>query len=143
MAFELYDYKVIRKRLGIDLSSFEQVKIFAQYENIAPTGIRFYIRSFNPLYSKALDKETWKYNGIEYWLKNQSNPVEIPLNSLQVATWWLVDYNIPIAQSAPDFKHSMLVELSTGNNIPEGQADYKQGWIDHYLNAMKEYFANG
>jgi len=26
------------------------------------------------------------------------------------------------------------------NNIPEGQPDYKQGWIDHYLNPMKTYF---
>ncbi len=25
-------------------------------------------------------------------------------------------------------------------NIPEGQADYKQGWIDHYFNPMKTYF---
>ena len=25
-------------------------------------------------------------------------------------------------------------------NIPEGQPDYKQGWVDHYFNPMKEYF---
>ena len=25
-------------------------------------------------------------------------------------------------------------------NIPEGQPDYKQGWIDHYFNPMKIYF---
>ncbi len=121
LAFELYDYKVIRKRLGINFNSFNTVKIFAQYENIDPTGIRFNIRSFNPLHSTALDEESWKYNGIEYWLKNQSNPVEIPLKSLQVATWWLVENNIPISQSAADLKHSMLLEISTGNNIPEGQ----------------------
>jgi len=30
--------------------------------------------------------------------------------------------------------------LLTHKNIPEGQPDYKQGWIDHYFNPMKEYF---
>jgi len=25
-------------------------------------------------------------------------------------------------------------------NIPEGQPDYKQGWMDHYFNPMKTYF---
>lgn len=28
----------------------------------------------------------------------------------------------------------------THNNIPEGQSDYKQGWIDNYFNPMKAYF---
>ena len=28
----------------------------------------------------------------------------------------------------------------THNNIPEGQSDYKKGWIDHYFNPMKEYY---
>ena len=26
------------------------------------------------------------------------------------------------------------------SNIPEGQPDYQKGWIDHYLEPMKEYF---
>jgi activator of HSP90 ATPase len=30
--------------------------------------------------------------------------------------------------------------LMIHKNIPEGQPDYKQGWIDHYLNPMKIYF---
>jgi activator of HSP90 ATPase len=26
-------------------------------------------------------------------------------------------------------------------NIPEGQSDYKKGWIDHYFNPMMAYFS--
>ncbi|GAB5409367.1 MAG: hypothetical protein BalsKO_17320 [Balneolaceae bacterium] len=26
------------------------------------------------------------------------------------------------------------------SNIPEGQSDYKKGWIEYYFNPMKEYF---
>ena len=28
----------------------------------------------------------------------------------------------------------------THNNIPEGQADYKKGWIEYYFTPMKQYF---
>lgn len=27
-------------------------------------------------------------------------------------------------------------------NIPEGQTQYEQGWVDHYFEPMKEYFNN-
>ncbi len=30
----------------------------------------------------------------------------------------------------------MLIHI----NIPEGQTQYEQGWIDHYFTPMKEYF---
>jgi len=30
--------------------------------------------------------------------------------------------------------------ILTHNEIPEGQPDYKQGWIDHYFSPMKMYF---
>jgi activator of HSP90 ATPase len=30
----------------------------------------------------------------------------------------------------------------THSNIPEGQSNYEQGWIDHYFIPMKEYFKN-
>jgi activator of HSP90 ATPase len=29
------------------------------------------------------------------------------------------------------------------NNIPPGQPDYKQGWIDNYFTPMKKYFIHG
>ena len=29
----------------------------------------------------------------------------------------------------------------THKNIPKGQTQYKQGWIDHYFTPMKEYFS--
>jgi len=27
-------------------------------------------------------------------------------------------------------------------NIPDGDADYETGWVDHYFNPMKAYFGN-
>ena len=30
--------------------------------------------------------------------------------------------------------------LLTHKNIPKGQTQYKQGWIDHYFVPMKEFF---
>lgn len=28
------------------------------------------------------------------------------------------------------------------SNIPDGESDYKQGWVDHYFSPMKDYFKN-
>ncbi len=30
----------------------------------------------------------------------------------------------------------------THSNIPEGQSDYKKGWIEHYFEPMSEYFSS-
>ena len=30
----------------------------------------------------------------------------------------------------------------THTNIPEGQTQYEQGWVDHYINPMTDFFNN-
>jgi len=40
-----------------------------------------------------------------------------------------------------EIEHGSLLTL-THSNIPEGQSDYKKGWIEHYFNPMKAYFKN-
>ncbi len=50
--------------------------------------------------------------------------------------------------NTPDSELTLIfIETDSGcelqlshNNIPEGQPDYKQGWIDHYFTPMKQYF---
>ena len=32
--------------------------------------------------------------------------------------------------------------ILTHTNIPQGQTQYKQGWIDHYFSPMKEFISN-
>jgi diguanylate cyclase (GGDEF)-like protein len=108
-------------KIGLDLSSFDRVTVAASYKENKSASIRFQIRSYEPEYSNLKSDSTWKYNGIEYWPEKSSYPTKIPMRSLQVATWWLNEQEIPIEHSSPSFKNSMVIEVATGNNLAAGQ----------------------
>lgn len=118
---------------GIDLSSFSSIHIKARYLNNSNIGIRFNLRSFNPEYSHINNDQTWKYVGIEYWPNDNSLTTKIPMKSLQVATWWLIEQKIPIEFSAPEFNKVMVIEVATGNNIKSG----------HYLLELESIMFTG
>ncbi|MDG1751044.1 MAG: GGDEF domain-containing protein [Thalassotalea sp.] len=109
----------------IDLSKLTNVKVYAQYIGDNSAGIRFQLRSFNPAYSTYNNDATWKYNGIEYKPENNSYPVSFNLDTLQVATWWLLENEIPIDLSAPEFDQVMVLEIATGNGIAPGHYQLK------------------
>lgn len=104
----------------LDLSLYDNVKISAQYLGENTSRIRFHLRTFNPVYSTLADKRTLKYNGIEYRPNKDNSPVEIPLKALQVATWWLIEQEIAIEHSVPEFEQAMSLEIATGNGISPG-----------------------
>ncbi len=120
ITFKLHDENIPEQRYGINLSNYETVAIYATYQNIHPLGIRFQIRNYHNAYSQLQDVESWKYTGIEYFSLEDS-PLIIPIKALQVATWWLLERKIPIAESAPELKNVMVLELATGNNIKPGK----------------------
>ncbi|WP_260258633.1 GGDEF domain-containing protein [Vibrio intestinalis] len=110
--------------IGIDLSDYHTIRLDLDFERLdsdeKPT-MRFYLRNFNPAYSKTDDEYTHKYNGLDYRLGDYSKPLEIPLKSLQVLTWWLVDNKIPIEHSSPEFNNINRIEFATGSGSPVGQ----------------------
>lgn len=72
--------------------------------------------------------------------------LEIVPNEKIVQTWRTSEFS-------PEDQDSILtIELKevgntteltlTHTNIPKGQTQYHQGWINHYLNPMKAYFEN-
>lgn len=109
----------------LDLSLYDSVKISAQYLGENTSRIRFHLRTFNPVYSTLADQRTLKYNGIEYRPNKDNSPADIPLKALQVATWWLIEQEIAIEHSAPEFKQAMSLEIATGNGIPPGNYQLK------------------
>ena len=120
LAIQLNNENQLEQRYGIDLSRYDTVAIYAQYENFSSSGIRFQIRNYHAAYSQLNAPETWKYTGLEYFSLEDS-PIIIPLNALQVATWWLFERKIPVAYSAPELDNVMIIELSSGNNIKPGK----------------------
>lgn len=120
----LYDDKN-KSHKPIDLTTYQHAEVSATYINETNAGIRFQLRTFNPAYSTLADESTWKYNGIEYWPNLNKYPVKIPLNGLQVSTWWLLEREIPIEYSGPEFDQVVVLEIATGNNIPPGRYQLK------------------
>ena len=121
----------------IDLSTYEKVKVSAQYlkkdeKSHDAVAIRFQLRTFNPVYSTIQEQESWKYNGVEYWPEKNYYPVEIPMKSLQVSTWWLLEREIPIEHSMPEFDQVMGLEIATGNSIPPGYYQLKIEKIEFF-----------
>ena len=104
----------------VDLSQFTDVIVKAKYVGENSTSLRFQLRTFNEAYSTSTDDSSWKYNGLEYWPEADSTSTTIPLNALQVATWWLFDRKIPIKYAGPELDNVLVVELATGNGIKPG-----------------------
>ncbi|MDO6444580.1 GGDEF domain-containing protein [Colwellia sp. 1_MG-2023] len=130
ISFEFHSATGDGSSTNMDLSLYENVSITAQYLDKTPTRIRFHLRTFNPLYSKLNDKNTWKYNGIEFSPNNDGSPVKIPLKAMQVPSWWLVEQNIPIMNSSPEFDRVMTLEIATGNGIKPGKHKIKVSKIE-------------
>ncbi|MGR5166398.1 GGDEF domain-containing protein [Vibrio astriarenae] len=109
---------------GVDLSSYHTVKLNVDLVNIE-TGehprMRFYLRNFNPEYSNLSDEYTHKYNGLDYYPREDKDAFDVPLDALQVMSWWLVDNEIPIKHSAPERTNVNKIEFATGSGLGEGQ----------------------
>jgi len=122
LTMQLHDPQKLNRAQGVDLSLFEYVKIYAEYENMTENGIRFYTRSHDGNTSPVGDFTTWKYNGLEFSVKNKKvgEPITIPLTLLQVPAWWLLENDIPLELSTPSFKNIMELDLVTGDNMKPG-----------------------
>ncbi|EPZ7319708.1 GGDEF domain-containing protein [Vibrio mimicus] len=109
--------------LGLDLSDIHTIRLNVDLQG--PTektaAMRFYLRNFNPIYSKVDDEYTHKYNGLEFTPGVGKGSIDIPIRSLQVMTWWLVDNKISIGNSAPEFTNINKIEFATGSGSQFGE----------------------
>jgi len=72
--------------------------------------------------------------------------IELLENKMIIQSWRTVEFDENDEDSLLSIE---LIEKEDGNtelilthtNIPEGQTQYKQGWIDNYFIPMKEYFS--
>ncbi|MDR9830444.1 GGDEF domain-containing protein [Vibrio sp. FNV 38] len=111
-------------RYGVDFSHYHTIELNVDLVNL-DTGdhprMRFYLRNYNPAYSNVDDEYTHKYNGLDYYPQEDNDAFDIPLNALQVMSWWLVDNEIPIKYSAPERKNVNKIEFATGSGVKEGR----------------------
>ncbi len=87
---------------GTDLSNFSRIQLWLKFTSPVESRLRVQLRNSNSSYTK--DDFTLKYNAIELHDITQS-PLTIPMTSLQVPTWWIVENKIPPELSNPDFSN--------------------------------------
>ncbi|QXC56555.1 GGDEF domain-containing protein [Vibrio mimicus] len=125
--------------LGLDLSDIHTIRLNVDLQGptAEPAAMRLYLRNFNSLYSTTDDEYTHKYNGLEFTPGVGKGRIEIPIRSLQVMTWWLVDNRISIENSAPKFSNVNKIEFATGSGSPLGQYQLKL----HQVELIGDYVA--
>ncbi|KAF0813175.1 Response regulator PleD [Andreprevotia sp. IGB-42] len=98
---------------GLDFSDFDHVTLKVAYQGPGSRQLRFFIRNFDPAYSKPAANETWKINEVTFSPKPGGEVIEIPLKSFTVTSWWIANNHIPLAHIAVDMRHVPLIQFST------------------------------
>ncbi len=88
------------------------------------------------------DKEEEEFSSWDGYITGKNIQLN-PFNKI-IQSWRTSDFSID------DEDSEIIIEIEdndegcelllTHKNLPVGQPDYKQGWIDHYFNPMKTYF---
>jgi len=106
---------------GIDLTRFETVRLWVNYEGPKPQQqVRFFIRNFNPAYSKVGDPVSLKVQEIVYDPSLYAQPLEVRLSQFSVSSWWTTERAIPIEYAGTEFNNVAVLEISTGGNVSPG-----------------------
>lgn len=72
--------------------------------------------------------------------------LELEPHSRIVQSWRTTEFS----DSDPDSRLEVLLEPADAgtlvtlrhSNVPDGELHYRDGWVDHYLEPMKEYFSD-
>ena len=106
---------------GIDFSVYDRVGLWLNYSAPVDAGIRLHLRNFNPDYSDLADENSLKFNSVEWFaVQGSTQPIWIPLDSLQVATWWLSENKVALKNIGPELDNITALELSTGTMAVAG-----------------------
>ena len=106
---------------GMNLSNYDQVKLWARYSIPQAFGVRFQLINFNPAYSREKDANSLKYNAIELFDTHDRYPQIIKMRHMQVPTWWLSQGKIPPDYWGPEFNEVRGVQISTGEHVAPGK----------------------
>ncbi len=133
---------VVEATKGIDLSSYHTIRLKIDYEKGGDVDnpkkeLRLYLRNYNPEYSNPDDEYTIKYNGMQFSPAKFDGVIEIPIENLQVMTWWLADNKVAIEHSAPEYTNITRIDIATGAATAMG----KHKIIIHQIEFEGEYIA--
>ncbi|MCP5076754.1 MAG: HAMP domain-containing histidine kinase [Psychromonas sp.] len=99
---------------GVDLSDHDEIFFKMKYEGNEPQRVRVYLRNYNKVYTDLVkDSNSLKINEVEFSPNQYPDGQYIPLNTLQVASWWSSARAIPLKYSGNEFNNISMIEIST------------------------------
>ncbi|HSC68226.1 MAG TPA: GGDEF domain-containing protein [Cellvibrio sp.] len=124
-----------QKERGLDLRGYTHLKIKLKFWGTAKK-LRISLRNFDPAYSKVDDSGSSKFQSVILHTKDLENEVNISLSEFVVADWWLSQYDIPRALSAPDMSNVATMGMDYVEQLEPGNQDIQVesielvgGWI--------------
>ncbi|WP_434666397.1 GGDEF domain-containing protein [Aeromonas sp. NJAU223] len=108
---------------GIDLSLFSGMRVKLAASGEHPQVWRFYLRNYDPSYSIPGDDTSHKFNEVMFRPNDYGVVQDVPLDVFAPSSWWVQQYNIPLAQQGPDLQHVYAIELASGDRMLPG--DYR------------------
>lgn len=106
----------------MDLQQYSSMKIDIKYKGSAKT-LRIAMRNFDPRFSTAADYNSDKFIFINLRVRDLNKPIQLALNELKVADWWISQFNLPREQSHLDFRNIISLTLDTEDNLQGAEHD--------------------
>lgn len=106
---------------GYDLTSYENILLDVEFKTPLSNQpntynpMRLMLRNFDAAYSTKDNTSSLKYNTIQFEPSKELFEKPIPLQSLQVSSWWIHQYKISYEEAQPDLSNVSLIEFETGN----------------------------
>ena len=106
---------------GIDLSQFSLMRIQLNATGPEPLQeVRVALGNFNPAYSKPDNIETLKNHELVYIQQTSSGVIEVPMDRMSVASWWIEEHNVPLQYAGTELQHVVAMDIETGANLRAG-----------------------
>ena len=107
---------------GLDFSRYENIIIDMEYLSPSKEApVRLLLRNYDPAYSNIYNSASLKYNTVQFIPSKELLSRPIPVQSLQVASWWITEYKISYDNAQLDISNVSLVEIETSEASLPGE----------------------
>ncbi|MEG3027440.1 MAG: GGDEF domain-containing protein, partial [Aeromonas sp.] len=117
---------------GIDLSHFDGMRVKLRAEGGQPQIWRFFLRNYDPSYSRPGDDISHKFNEVMFRPNDYNVLQDVPLDVFAPSSWWVQQYNIPLAEQGADLRHIYAIELASGDRMRPGNYQLELEQLEFY-----------
>ncbi len=107
---------------GLDFSRYKNIIIDMAYQSPSKEApVRLLLRNYDPAYANIYNSASLKYNTVQFIPSKELLSKPIPIQSLQVASWWITEYKISYDNAQLDISNVSLVEIETSEASLPGE----------------------